>query len=218
MYFASRMQAGRMLASQIMGKYANQPNAVVALSDGGAVVGAQIAKQLQTALNMLLVDEINLPQEVMAIAGITQDGSFSYNRAYSSGEIDELVGEYRSLIEQEKFDKLREMADAVGGGNLIRKDLLEGRNVIIVSDGLSSGFALDLAVEYLKPIAYQKLIIATPLASISAVDRMHILGDDIFCLNVVEEFLTINHYYDTNDVPPHEVVVQTVSNIITNWK
>lgn len=218
MYFANRMQAGKTLAVQIAEKYNGKDCAVVALSDGGVVVGMQIAMQLRCVLTMLLVDEIELPREAVAIAGISQDGSFSYNQAYSPGEIEEMVSEYRGVIEQEKLDKLREMNQLLKGSNLIRRDLLQGKNIILVSDGLSNGFSIDLALEFLKPVAMGKMIVATPLASLAAVDRMHVLADDLYCLSVIEEYMDTDHYYDAKDVPSHDTVVRTVSAIVANWQ
>jgi len=218
MYFASRLQAGRMLASQISRKYTGQDCVVVALSDGGVVVGAQIALQLHSVVTLLLADQIELPREVIALAGISQDGAFSYNQAFSLGEIDEMVSEYRGLIEQQKLEKLHDMHRSLGRGDLIRQDLLEHRHVILVSDGLSSGFSIDLAVQFLKPIPVRNLIVATPFASVQAVDRMHILADDIFCLNVLEDYISTNHYYDSQDVPDHEVIIDTVERVIRDWK
>jgi putative phosphoribosyl transferase len=206
-----------MLASQIAARYKGQDTAVVALSDGGVVVGTQIAMELHCVVGMLLVDEIELPREMVSVAGISQDGAFSYNHAYAPTEIEEMVSEYRGVIEQEKLEKLHEMHKLLGSGGLIRHDLLKGRNVILVSDGLNSGFSIDLALEYLKPIAYKKLIIATPLASISAVDRMHVLADDIYCLSTIEEYISTDHYYDKKDVPDHESVVATVAALIKKW-
>src|SRR5947199_6479200 len=136
MYFASRMQAGRMLASKLVSKYRYEDCAVVALSDGGVMVGAQIAMQLHTILTMLLTAEINLPMEPEAIGGITPEGAFSYNHWYFPGEIDELTAEFYQLIESEKLTKMHEMQRLVGAGGLIRRDLLKGRNIIVVSDGL----------------------------------------------------------------------------------
>lgn len=218
MYFSSRMQAGRMLANQISQFYKGEDSAVIALSDGGVVVGTQIAMRLRCVVTMLLVDEIELPREMISIAGISQDGSFSYNRAYSPTEIEELVSEYRGVIEQEKLEKLHEMHELLRGSGVIRRDLIEDRNIILVSDGLSSGFSIDLALQYLKPVAYKKLIIATPLASTGAVDRMHVLADDIYCLSTIEDFISTDHYYDKKDVPPHETVVETVADLVKNWE
>jgi len=218
MYFASRTQAGRMLANQIAPKYRGQPCAVVALSDGGAVVGAQIAGGLRCVLSMLLTEEITLPREPDAIAGISQDGSLSYNAAYSSGEIDELIGEYYQYIEQEKLTRLSNLNHATGSGRTIDKRLLEGQNVIVVSDGLASGFAFDVAVAFLKPVAIKRLIVATPLASVKAVDRLHVAADEIFCLNVVEDYISTDHYYDQHDVPPHEKVVEIIERMLADWR
>ncbi|HVC36692.1 MAG TPA: phosphoribosyltransferase family protein [Candidatus Dormibacteraeota bacterium] len=218
MYFSSRLQAGRMLASQLLLKYRYENCAVVALNDGGVMVGAQIAMQLHCVLTMLVSQEIMLPREPNAIGGITAQGDFSYNSAYAPSEIDEIVGEYRNYIEQEKFTRLHEMNQLLGGGGLISRDLLKGHNIILVADGLKDGFLLDMASEFLKPIAFEKLIIAVPLASVSAVDRMHLLADEIYCQSVVENYIDTNHYYDKQDVPTHQTIVRTLKNIILHWK
>lgn len=219
MYFKSRAEAGQKLADQIVKKYQGTPCAVVGLSDGGVMVGAQIAMKLKCVLTMLVSEAIQLPREDQAVAGITEDGSFTYNTAYSPGEIEELVGEYRSLIEHEKMQKMQDIHRLAGkGGGLIRKELLKDHNVILVSDGLPNGFSLDIAAQFLKPIHTAKLIMATPLASVAAVDRMHILADEIYCLSVVEDYITTDHYYDVQDVPSHDLVVKTIENVVSHWK
>lgn len=207
-----------MLASQMAPKYRYENCAVIALNDGGVMVGAQIATQLHCVLTMLLSEEINLPREPEAIAGITSEGNFAYNEAYSTGEIDELVGEYHNLIEQEKFTKLHEMNQLLGSGGLMKRELLKGHNIILTSDGLKTGFLLDLAVEFLKPIATEKIIVAVPIASVKAVDRMHIIADEIYCLSVLEDFMDTGHYYDKQDIPDHDTVVRTIEDIVLHWK
>jgi putative phosphoribosyl transferase len=218
MYFASRTEAGQMLAGQITKRHSGEGYAVIALSDGSVMVGAQIALQLHAFLCMLLVEPVVLPREGQPIGGISEDGSFAFNGLYSPGEIEELVGEYHSYIEEEKQSKLSEMHRLLGGGGLIRKDVLEDKVIILVSDGLSSGFSLDVAAEFLKTIKYKKLVIATPCASVPAVDRMHILGDEIYCLTVIQDYITTDHYYNLNDVPPHDTIVKTIEEIVSHWK
>jgi putative phosphoribosyl transferase len=218
MYFKSRVEAGQLLAKQIAAKYKGQDCAVVALTDGGVMVGSQIALELHCVLTMLLTESIRLPREDAAVGGITQDGSFSYNQKYSQGELDEFIAEYYHFIEQEKMSKMQEMHRLLGRGGLIRRDLLKDHTVILVTDGLMDGFAIDVALQFLKPIHINKLVIATPLASVPAVDRMHILGDDIFCLSVVEDYINTDHYYDEQDVPSHEKVIKTIEQIVSHWK
>lgn len=218
MYFPSREAAGKVLAEEIAKKHAGKDCAVVALSDGGVVIGAQIALKLHAVITMLLSEPITLPRENDAIGGISQDGSFAYNSLYSPGEIEELLMEYRSYIEEEKFSKLAETHRLMGLGGVIKKSLLRGKDIILVSDGLASGFSLDVAAEFLKTIAIKKLIIATPLASVPAVDRMHILGDEIYCSSVVGDYISTDHYYDQQDVPPHDHIVRAIEQIMAHWK
>lgn len=207
-----------MLGAQLAKKYRYENCAVVALNDGGVMVGAQIASQLHCVLMLLLSSEINLPLEPDPIAGITSGGEMAYNKRYSKGETDELVSEYFGYIEQEKLRQMHNMNRLLGDGGVIDKNLLKGHNVIVVSDGLKTGFPLDLAAEFLKPIAIDKFIIATPLASVQAVDRMHVVTDEIYCLNVVENFVSVDHYYDKQDVPDHDAVIKIIEQIISQWQ
>ncbi len=218
MYFKSRETAGKLLAGQIAKRYAHEPTAVVALNDGGVVVGMQVALKLRAVLTLLLSETIDLPREMVSLAGITSDGAFSYNHAYSQGEIDELVMEYHNFIDQQKMQRMHDMQHTIGKSQLFRRELLEDKIVILVSDGLFDGFTLDLAFEFLKPIRTKKVVVATPLASVNAVDRMHILADGIFCLNVLDDFMETDHYYTAKDLPSHEAVLQTVEKIIQYWK
>ncbi len=218
MYFASRVQAGRMLAEQIAPKYRYEDCVVVALNDGGVIVGAQIAMKLHCAINMILTEDINIPMEPQAISGIAHDGSYTYNSYYERAVADELSGEYFNYIEQQKSEKMHSMQQLLGSGGVTRKDMLRGHRIILVSDGLRSPFSLELAVEFLKPIRFESLIVATPMASIQAVDRMHVLADDLYCLNVLDSELPTDHYYEANDIPDHQRVVEIIEKIILNWK
>ncbi len=212
------MAAGRQIAAKLAPKYRYENCAVVALSDGAVLVGAEIAKALHCVLTMLLTEDIKLPGELNALAVIDQDGKFTYNNMFSTGQLEAFAGEYHGFIEQEKRVKIHNMNKLLGGGGLITRDLLYGHNVILVSDGLNSALSLDAAVAYLKPIRIEKTIIATPTASVPAVDRMHLLADEIVCLDVIENFMSVSHYYENNKMPSHEKIVQTIKDIVLAWQ
>jgi len=218
MYFASRLQAGRMLAAKLSPKYRYENCAVVALDDGGVIVGAQIAIELHCVLTLLNSASIFLPMEPVAIAGITGEGVVAYNSMYSTGELDEILSENRGFVEQEKLRAMHELNHLVGDTGTVDKKLLKGMNVIFVSEGMKTAFEIDLAYEFLKPVATDKIIFATPLASVSAVDRMHVLGDEIYCLDVIENYHDNDHYYDNKDVPSHEKIVKVIERVVLNWK
>jgi predicted phosphoribosyltransferase len=218
MYFASRLQAGRMLANRLVKKYRYESCAVIALNDGGVMVGSQIAQSLHCVLNMLVSEEISLPREPTAVGGVTAEGNFIYNPEYSNSEIDDILSESRGVIEEQKITKMHDLNRLLGNGGLIRKDLLVGQNIILVSDGLKSSFALDLAMQFLKPINIEKIIVATPIASVAVVDWMHLNADEICCLSVLDDYSDTDHYYQKQDVPDRNTIIKTIERIILNWK
>lgn len=217
MYFANRFQAGRMLSSRLTGKYSNKPCLVLALSEGGVIVAAEIARELHCIFNLLLTEEIDLPREPDAVGAITSEGDFTFNPSYNKYDLDEIQEEYREPIEEEKLVKIRKLTESLGNESLISRDLMVGHNIILVSDGLKSTFPLELARSYLKPIRMEKFIVATPLASVEVVDWMHVYADEIYCLSVVEEYTETDRYYYKNDIPTKEQIVKTVEKVVHNW-
>lgn len=217
MYFKSRSDAGKQLAKKLA-HYRYENTAVVALSDGAVIVAAEIATRLHCVLTMLLTEEIKLPGEHDPVALVNQDGGFTYNNMFSTGQLEEFQTEYHNYLEQEKLQKFHAINRLLGEGGLIRNDLLYGHNVILVSDGLSTGISLDAAADFLKPIRLERLIIATPLASVPAVDRMHLLADEIVCLSVLENYMNTDHYYENNKIPSHEEIIKTIEKIVFSWK
>jgi putative phosphoribosyl transferase len=217
MYFANRVEAGKQLAHKLL-KYKGNDCILVALSDGAVVVAAQAAEKLHCPITMLLTEGINAPGEPEAVAHINQDGAYGYNSAYTSGQIDEFNMEYQQLFEQEKLEKLSRMHRLLGRMGVIKRDMLKRKTVILIADGLGDNASIDSAMLYLKSIKYKQLIIATPFAAINVVDRMHLLADEIACLNVIQNFMGVNHYYEDNLIPSHDVILHTVQQMVEKWQ
>jgi predicted phosphoribosyltransferase len=135
----------------------------------------------------------------------------------AAGERDELMSEYHSVIDQQRLEKFHELNTLVGKSGEIDRNLLKRRIVILVADGLPDGFLLDLAADFLKPVALKRLVMAIPLASVPAVDRMHLLADELHVLSVPENYMDTNHYYDDNKVPDLEGLVKVMQNISLEW-
>jgi predicted phosphoribosyltransferase len=218
MYFKDRGQAADLLAKMLVPRYRYENCAVVALSDGGVVIASHLAAQLHCAMMMLLTEQISIPGEGTDMGVIDQDGIFTYNGMFSAGQLEDFTNEYRTVLEEQKREKFHKMNSLLGSGGIIDPAMLRWHNVILVSDGLSSGLSLDAAATYLKPYKLEKLVIATPVASVSAVDRMHIMADEIYCLNVTENYIDTNHYYDDNVLPSHDATVELIKNIILKWQ
>ncbi len=218
MYFENRTQAGQILAAELLEKYHYEDCAVVALSDGGVIVGEQIAAALHCILTMLLVEEIAVPGEGVSFGGVSQNGNFTYNGMFSAGEIEEYNSEYHGYLEEQQRQAFQRINRLLGDGGLINNDMLRDRVVILVSDGLTTGASLDVVVDFLKPIRIKRLVVATPISTIQAVDRLHILADELHILDVKDNFLGVDHYYEQNDIPSHEDTIAKINQIVLNWQ
>lgn len=215
MYFKNRAEAGRQLASRLQ-KYKNELCAVVALNSGGVLVGAQIAMQLHASLMVLMSDEIILPGEPEPLASMTTS-TITFNKKYSQGEIDEFVSEYHGLIEDQRVEKFHKLNRLLSDGGEINPSMLRHHVIILVSDAFQTGVSLAVAVDYLKPTKIKKLVVVAPIASVNAVDKMHLVGDEIFCLSVTENLMETNHYYEDNTLPSHTEALKIIRNISLNW-
>lgn len=218
MYFESRSQAGQLLAAQLLEKYRYDNCVVVALSDGAVQVGEQIASALHCILTMLLIEDIPVPGESVSFGGVSQNGGFTYNGMFSAGEIEEYAGEFHGYLEEEKRKAFQKINRLLGDGGIIDNDMLRDHTVILVADGLDNGASLDVAVDFLKPIRIKKLVVATPVASVPAVDKLHMVADELHVLDVKENYMGTNHYYDQNDIPSHEETIAKINQIVLNWQ
>lgn len=218
MYFESRRQAGQLLAQELLQMYRYENCAVVALSDGAVLVAEQIAASLHCIMMMLLTEDIQVPGESTSFGAVSQDGDFTYNGMFSTGEIEEYASEFHGYLDEQKREAFQKLNRLLGDGGILNNDLLRDHVVILVSDGLDNGASIDVAIDFMKPIRVKKMIVATPTASIPAVDRLHILADEIHILDVKENFMGINHYFNDNTIPSHEETIAKINQIVLNWR
>ena len=218
MYFENRTQAGQVLAQQLFEKYRYENCAVVALSDGAVLVGEQVAAALHCVLTMLLIEDIQVPGESMSFGGVSQTGSFTYNDSFSSGEIEEYASEFHGYLDEQKREKFQKINRLLGDGGIIDADLLRDHTIILIADGIDNGAAIDVALDFLKPIRIEQLVVATPVATVQAVDKLHVVADELHILDVKENFMGTDHYYTDNTIPSHEDTIAKINQIVLNWR
>lgn len=218
MYFESRQQAGQHLAGELLERYRYENCAVVALNEGAVIVGEQIAAALHCVLTMLLVENIDVPGEGLSFGGVSQNGSFTYNGEFSDGEKQAFTSEFHGYLEEQKRQAFQRINRLLGDGGLIDNDMLRDHTVILVSDGFDGAAVIDSALDFLKPIRINRLVVAAPVASIEAVDRLHTIADELHILDVKHNYIKTDHYYNQNDVPTREEAIDKINKIILNWR
>jgi putative phosphoribosyl transferase len=167
---------------------------------------------------LLLTEDIAVPGEDMSFGAVSQDGDFTYNGMFSTGEIEEYTSEFHGYLDEQKREAFHKINRLLGDGGIMNSELLRDHVIILVSDGVNNGTAIDVAIDVMKPIQIRRLVVATPTASVQAVDRLHIKADELHILDVKENFMGVDHYYNTNNIPSHEQTIAKINQIVLNWR
>jgi predicted phosphoribosyltransferase len=217
MYFHNRAEAGEMLAEQLKDlRYEN--TAVMALSAGGVLVGEQIARRLHSALSLLLISDISLPGDDSFVVGtMDHTGLYTENSMMPAGEMEEVMADMHSWLEEAKLRKYFEMTTLVGDHGLTDPHQLAGRHVIIVTDGIRNGLSYLAARHFLERVHTEKTCAAIPVGPFDSVERVRPLVDETHCLYMPDNFLDVSHYYtDESEVKTADVIWR-IDDIVKNW-
>lgn len=192
--YADRAQAGHLLAQKLHTYAGRQDVIVLGLPRGGVPVAAQVAHELQLALDILSVRKLGFPgyQEFAmgAIASggvcVLQDDVIAAN-AISRTLIDaEIASESRELARREQ--RYRSVCPA---------QPLAQRTVILVDDGMATGATMKAAVQAARLAHAARVIVAVPLASRDACADVEALADECICLCTPEPFRAVGAWYDS---------------------
>ncbi len=178
--FADRAHAGRLLAERLL-DYRGREVHLFAIPAGGVPVAAEIARRLELPLDLIIVRKIQLPWT-------TEAGFGALNPAGEAILNEDLLA--RITLSQEDIAVQTEKAAA----SMRRREerlrngqpypQLAGRAVIIVDDGLASGFTMRAAVQFLKRQGAGKIVVAVPTASERTAQDLLPEVDELVCLNV----------------------------------
>jgi putative phosphoribosyl transferase len=217
MYFHDRAQAGDKLADELM-EYRYENTVVLALSPGGVAVGEQIARRLHTNLTLLLTARISAPgDESLVLGQIDQTGLFTYNSMITAGELEEYMEDMRGYLEEQKLKEMYRMSSVVGENGLADPDQLQGRNVIIATDGVRNGLSFDAALHYLERLHVEKTIAAVPVGPSEVIERLSQLVDELHYLYLPVNFIKVSHYYTDEDSIDPSTVMDRINNVVAHW-
>ena len=219
MYFESRSHAGAELADLLMDKYRYENCAVVALTEGAVLVGEQLAWRLHCVLMLMLREGIELPGEGMDFGAVSQNGRMTVNSRFSTGQVQHYINELYGYLEEEKRRAYQRINRLLGDNGVVDRTMLRDRTVILVSDGFSDNLSsLDVALDFLKSVRTEKLIAVAPVASVAAIDRLHVAVDEMHILDVKANFMGVDHYYEDNNLPSLEDTITKINQIVLNWR
>lgn len=190
--FADRVDAGRALGTALAARDDLAGASVLALPRGGVPVAYEVAQALGLPLDVLVVRKLGLPEQPeLAMGAIASGGAVVLN--------DDVVRYLGGRMEAFEEVKRHEQAELARRERAYRGDRapleVAGRDFIVVDDGLATGATMEAAVRALQAGGARRVIVAVPVASAQARDRIAAVADEVVCLATPMLFSAVGQWY-----------------------
>jgi predicted phosphoribosyltransferase len=204
--FEDREDAGHTLAKMIRERQ-RQPMTLLAIPSGGVPVAVAMARDLGWPLDVAVTSKITPPwNSEVGYGAIAFDDSLRLNEALierlglSRDDIDAGIARTREKV-RHRVSRLRHDCRPLD---------LSGQPVMLVDDGLASGFTLQVAIEAVKHLGASALYIAVPTGHAESVRRIAGEVDGLYCANMREgyRYAVADAYRHWSDVSEDEVLAE----------
>jgi putative phosphoribosyl transferase len=204
MKFENRQQAGKRLAQALVAWHGRKDLLVLALPRGGVPVAAEVAKDLQAPLDVVVVRKLGYPgQEEFAMGAIASGGVQVMSNVAGGWPVSEQA--VRSAVQREQVELLRREQAYRGHKPPPR---IKDQVVILVDDGLATGATMRAAVQSVRARQPARIVVAVPVASSSALASVGSVADEVVCLQTPEPFHAVGLWYRDFDQTSDEEVMR----------
>lgn len=201
--FTNRKEAGHLLARTLEDKHI-EFDVVLGVPRGGVAVAEVIASYFNCPLDVVMAKKIVSPGwDEFAIGAVTPDGeTLIPERAQKIINTDSTAMEVLARKVKENIDgRLKRYR-----GHRPPHDL-QGKNILLVDDGIATGFTLKAAVKFLQRQTDGKIIVAVPVSSKNAYLNLLDEVDQLISLETPDNFYAVSQVYqDFTEVEDREVI------------
>lgn len=189
--FEDRKQAGKLLADSLK-DLSGKDTVVLGIPRGGIVIAYEIARLLNSELDIVLSRKLGAPgNPELAIGAVSEEGKVFINQDLAAS-----VNAGDTYIEAEKARQSAEIRNRV---KLFRrakaKAALKGKTAIVTDDGVATGATMQAALWLASRESPKKLICAVPVASESSVKPLAEYADEVIVLRAPRIFYAIGQFY-----------------------
>ncbi len=198
--FSDRREAGQRLALRLTSLRAEQP-VVVGLPRGGVPVAAEVARELNAPLDVIVVRKLGVPyQPELAMGALGEDGIRVLNEdVLRASRVREFAG-----VEARERGEVERLARRLRGSKPMTH--LNGRTVILVDDGIATGSTARAALQVARAHGAARVILAVPVAPSDTMRELSTEADAIVVLKTPQAFRGVGQWYeDFSQVSDQEV-------------
>lgn len=202
--FKDRINAGKELAKKLI-KYKGKNVIVLAIPRGGVPVAFPVAKELKAKLDLVIPRKIPIPSEPEAGFGaVTIDGNIVINKPLVKKL--NLTKEEITELSKPVIEEIKRRTKVYRGNKPFPN--LRNKIVIIIDDGLATGYTAIAAVNYVKKYKPKEIIVAVPISSYSAFNKVKKIVDELVSLEISHElvFAVADSYESFPDLKDEEVI------------
>ena len=190
--FKNRRAAGLELAKHLK-EYRGEDVVILAVPRGGALVANAIREELKCQWDLIIPRKIGAPfNREIAIGAVTQDGSLLLDE-----ELVMYLNVSREYIEREKNSQINEikrrMKLYIGNRPPVS---IRGKRVILVDDGIATGFTIKAAIKSIQKSGAAEIVIAVPVAPNDVVEDLLEVVDKVVCLESPYPFYAVGMFYE----------------------
>jgi putative phosphoribosyl transferase len=184
--------------------WASQRPVVVGLPRGGVPVAAAVAAAMRSPLDIVVVRKVGCPwQPELGVGAIAEGGVSILNEAL----VDELgmrSDELQAVIGRERTELERRVRRYRGDRSPVP---LAGRHVIVVDDGLATGYTARAAIQAVQRRGAATVVLAVPVAPPGSALDLEGEADEVVVLETPPWFMAIGDFYvDFSPTSDEEVV------------
>lgn len=200
--FLNRQDAGKKLSIQLE-KFKYENPIVLAIPRGGIVTAYETIKKFGFEWDLIILRKIGAPHnKEVAIGAIFLDGTRIFNEKYIN-----VLNISEEYIKNEIFEQIEEIKRRLVKykGNEKFPDVKD-KTVIIIDDGIATGFTIQAAIHSIKKHNAKKIILAVPVAPQDAISQLEKIVNEIICLIIPAEFYAVGlHYKSFQETTDEEV-------------
>lgn len=192
MLYRDRREAGRLLG-QFMAKRSWHMPIVLGLPRGGVPVAIEVARSIDADIDIVLSKKIGAPfNPELALGAVDMRGI-----AVIDSRVLHVYGVTESYIREQVKCAAADVQARMGlyRGRREYPDL-EGRDVILVDDGIATGHTLISAARSLAGKGAAVLAMATPVCPPDVVHRLEASADLVMVLSQPSEFESVSQCYE----------------------
>lgn len=203
MLFKNRREAGEKLSAELE-SYKGLNPLILAVPRGGVTVAEPVWENVGGELDLIITRKIGAPyQPELAIGAVSGDGFIMLNNNIVSRL--NVTEDYINRAAESEQDEIRRRLRIYRGNRSM--PLLDNRLVVIIDDGVATGYTLLAAIRSLQEKTPAKLVLAIPVGPPDTLAMLEKEVDDLIFLEAPVHFSAVGQFYRQFDqVSDSEVI------------